>query len=112
MNELSVKEFQKEVESALKTNALPFRIQIIIQSPRSFKANFHLYDDVFIAVRYNTRNARMDFALIQNQERIFGFDNLKEWHYHPFENPEQHILCEQPAIEQIIAQIKSVLNKL
>jgi hypothetical protein len=54
----------------------------------------------------------MDFALIHHRERVFGYDNLKEWHYHPFESPEKHIPCEEPALEKIIEEIKKVLEML
>ena len=63
-------------------------------------------------MRYNARNGRIDFALLYRQKRVFGYDNLKAWHYHPFENPSEHIFCEKPTIEQIISETKAVLKQL
>ena len=54
----------------------------------------------------------MDFALIQNSKRIFGYDNLKEWHYHPYENPSEHILCDKPSIGKIISDMRKVCESI
>jgi len=112
MNFHSVQNFIEVVESALHKAGLSFRLQIILHSPQSFKANYHLENNIFLAVRYNARNGRMDFALIQNQQRIFGYDNLKNWHYHPSENPNEHVFCSEPTIEQIVTEVKAVCAKV
>jgi len=41
----------------------------------------------------------IDFALIMEGKRTFGYDNLGGWHKHPVENPEMHKYCEKPDIE-------------
>jgi hypothetical protein len=52
------------------------------------------------------------FGLIHNNQRIFGYDNLKEWHFHPYESPSEHILCDKPSIDKIISDIKVVYNAI
>jgi hypothetical protein len=59
-------------------------------------------EELFIAVRYNARNERMDFALIRDGKRVFGYDNLKEWHCHPSADPSQHIPCAKPSVDQFL----------
>ncbi len=54
----------------------------------------------------------MDFALVHNNQRIFGYDNLKQWHYHPFEDPNEHIICDKPAIDKIFSDIRNVCEKV
>lgn len=106
MKQLIVEEFIEEVESEVKRQFKWHRLEILFRTDKSFKASIRLQKNVFIAVRFNARNERMDFALIKNGKRIFGYDNLKEWHYHPFSDPSRHIPCGQPSIAQIIADIK------
>lgn len=65
-----------------------------------------------MAVRYNARNERTDFALIKNNRRIIGYDNLKQWHYHPYEDPSKHIPCEKPSINTIFYEIRKVVDFL
>jgi hypothetical protein len=72
----------------------------------SLKVNIHLETNNFISIRYNARNGRMDFALISNNQRIFGYDNLKTWHYHPYEDPLSHVPCDPPSIDKILSDTK------
>lgn len=111
MKGLDVEAFLSQLRSSLEKNFTGYRIEPIFKTPKSFKANVYLGNDLFIAVRYNARNERTDFALIRNDKRIFGYDNLKEWHYHPFEEPENHIPCEKPSIARIISEIQKIAKK-
>ena len=70
------------------------------------KARVYLDDNCFISLRYNARNNRVDVALIKDERRIFGYDNLKQWHLHPYENPSDHIHCRRPSIEKMISDTK------
>lgn len=107
MNE-NVKDFFEKINTLLKSHFEKFEIEVIIKTQKSLKINIHLAQNLFVALRYNSRNGRMDFALIYNDKRIFGYDNLKEWHYHPYENPLEHISCNKPSLEKIITDIKQV----
>jgi hypothetical protein len=71
--------------------------------------NVILKKGVFIAVRYNARNGRKDFALIEDDKRVFGYDNLKNWHHHPFHCPESHIKCEEPSIKKAFMEIQAII---
>jgi hypothetical protein len=110
MNPQNVDTFLSEIEASLKKHFKNFRCEILFKTPKSLKANIILDKDLFIAVRYNARNERTDFALIHNNQRIFGYDNLKHWHYHPFKNPSRHISCDKPSINKIISDIKEVFK--
>lgn len=111
MSIYNVDDFLSDINSSVEKHFSKYRFEILLNTPRSLKANIHIAENLFIAVRYNARNERMDFALIHNKQRIFGYDNLKEWHYHPVENPEGHIPCEKPSIDEVISKIKEVNEK-
>lgn len=76
----------------------------------------HLYvritinEDTFIDIYFNTETGRKDFSLIYKNERIYGFDNLGGWHYHPYETPTQHISCPEPKIEDVFKEMKSIIH--
>lgn len=61
---------------------------------------------------YNAENDRKDFAIIYQGKRILGYDNLGEWHKHPFENPNSHLKCEEPEIEEIFREILDILDRV
>ena len=54
---------------------------------------------------------RIDFALIKATERIFGIDNLNGWHRHPFGGVKQHEAIEEPTLEEVFSEIKSVTTE-
>lgn len=66
------------------------------------KIRIKLRENIFIDIYFNAENDRKDFALIYNNERIFGYDNLKEWHMHP---------CEEPTLKQIFKEISEIISK-
>jgi hypothetical protein len=101
-----MEKFLKNLENSLNTHFSGYRIEYLIQSLQSLKAKIHLEGDYFIAVRYNARNGRTDVALVSNNQRIFGYDNLKKWHFHPYENPSMHVFCEPPSMKKVISDTK------
>ncbi len=98
--------FLKNLKKSLKKNFPGYRIEYLIRTFQSLKANIHLEENYFISIRYNARNERIDVALISNNRRIFGYDNLKKWHFHPYENPPTHVPCQIPSIDKILSDTK------
>src|SRR4030067_1082135 len=65
-----------------------FHLEIITIKDRVFLKK-ELY---FLEIYYNEQTGTTAFALIENRKRIWGidYDNVREWHEHPIENPEIH----------------------
>ena len=87
-------------------------VTIITHLADYLKLNIEITADTFIAIRFNAENGRQDFALIHKNQRIFGYDNLKQWHYHPLEDPSEHIQCPMPSIGQILTEMKAIIEQL
>ncbi len=100
-----VESFLAEISASLIRSFPSYTLEFLLRTPKALKVNIRLREGLFIAVRYNVRNGRMDFALIRDGKRVFGYDNLKEWHCHPSADPSQHITCEKPSVDQIISEI-------
>jgi len=109
---LTISEFVAELETSVAKYFSSFRFIVLLQTSNSYKAHIILSEDGLISARYNARNERTDLALIHNQQRIFGYDNLKLWHFHPYSDPSQHIACSKPTIDQVIAEMKAVVEKI
>ena len=73
------------------------------------KARIAIKKRLFIDVYYNAMNGRLSFALISEGERVLGYDKVKTWHCHPFEDPSQHVSCAEPALEQVFAEMAEVI---
>jgi hypothetical protein len=108
----TIEEFVHELESLLPQYLPPHTRQVFLHTAQSYKTHFHIRPDFLLAVRYNATNGRTDVALILQQQRVFGFDNLKEWHFHPFENPLSHIPCDEPTLEFILRETSTIINRI
>lgn len=54
----------------------------------------YLIVDGYIDVFYNQKSERVAFALIHENEGIYGVDNTGGWHVHPFADPSAHLPLE------------------
>ncbi|MGR3317701.1 MAG: hypothetical protein ACUZ8O_04405 [Candidatus Anammoxibacter sp.] len=77
MNRLNVDTFMLKVDTSLQRHFKGYKIVFQIRTSKALKAKVYLEENLFIALRYNARNERIDFALIHNNKRVFGYDNLK-----------------------------------
>ncbi len=78
----------------------------------------HLYlriiidKDTLIDIYFNPDTGRKDLSLIYKKERIYGFDNLRGWHYHPYKEPSKHISCEEPNAEDVLREMRKIIKDL
>jgi hypothetical protein len=65
-------------------------------NPTSVNLRIPLTNLQIVDVFYNEQTGRTAFALIENEQRIFGADNTGSWHIHPFDNPKSHEPLDSP----------------
>ena len=87
-------------------------IKVLQRLSSYLKLNIRIRENTFISLRFNAENDRQDFALIHQNARIFGYDNLKQWHYHPLADASQHVLCAQPSLRQVFEEMKAIIETL
>ncbi len=83
-------EFTKNVISICSNHALINGVDIILLDEPVSKIKAVINKDTYIAIFYNADTVKYSFALIKNNKRIFGADNTRGWHIHPFEDPGIH----------------------
>ncbi len=66
-------------------------IEILLLDEPVVKIKAIVDNITFIHIFYNAETQKYSFVLIRENKRIFGADNTKEWHIHPFEDPASHI---------------------
>lgn len=70
----------------------------------------YLMDESVVDVFYNQKTGKTSFAQIRDDRRIFGADNRKGWHWHPREDPSQHIEAEREiTFEEFLAEIEKAI---
>jgi len=74
------------------------------------KGRVHLTQRGFLEVYFNERTRTVAVAWIEAERRRWGIDrdNLRGWHRHPLENPEDHQAIPAMSIPEIIKELGEV----
>jgi hypothetical protein len=84
-------------------------IQLIDEPVVKIKA---VIDSVtFISIFHNAETQKYSFPLIKSDQRIFGADNSKKWHLHPFENPGYHNEISQMTLPEFLEMLSTNKDK-
>ena len=72
----------------------------------------YINEENFLRFYFNEISGTTAFALIENQQRIWGvdYDNRRGWHVHPLDSPNAHIDIETVSINEIISELAEVLS--
>ena len=106
----SVEAFLHELEE-LKQELFPIaRLEIVYS--RFNKASIRMLIDANFLVNmyFYAENGRCDLPLIKAGRRIFGYDNLGKWHYHPVDNPADHVNCDASAMRQVLEEMAAIMQ--
>ena len=106
---MKIEDFRNLLISAVKHNFPAASVTLTEKRGITLEARVKISEEIFLEVYYNTLNDKKSFALIKNNQRIFGYDNYKYWHVHPHNNVTTHVLCEEPPIERVFEEIKEVI---
>ncbi len=68
--------------------------------------------DCFLRSYFNETTGTIAFALIEQQQRIWGidFDNRRGWHRHPLQEPKQHVQIDPLSVREIMAELQEILK--
>jgi len=106
----------KEFKDRLKKNADDFfhqkNIQIVEKRGIIIETRINFNENVFLEIYFNSLNQKTSYALISNSIRIFGCDNYKFWHVHPFNKSTEHIECQEPSMEELFSENKNHIQTL
>lgn len=109
--DFSVDAFQAKVQDLAGQYFSTSKPELQEANPLRLEMRIVLSSDLFIDIFYGVSKKRIDFALIKATERIFGIDNLNGWHRHPFGGVKQHEAIEEPTLEEVFSEIKSVTTE-
>jgi hypothetical protein len=87
---MTVDEFESDVFAVAAASAICGIPVIRSLMPVSINIRIPMTIDGFIDIYYNESTGTTAYALIQNEQRVFGADNTGGWHVHPFNNPAGH----------------------
>jgi hypothetical protein len=110
---MELNEFVKELEKSLR-NVRFVEDWSIVRTNTTLNIKVILKRKSILKVFYNKLRRIQSFALIINEQRIWGLDkdNRLGWHEHPLRNPETHETIESHSIQQIIEKLERIWNQI
>lgn len=74
----------------------------------------HLGSESFLAFYFNQVTGTEAFALVKGKSRAWGidFDNLRGWHVHPLQIPDEHVPTGPQTVAEIMSEFARVLRQI
>ena len=108
---LTAFEFARAVQDTCHHSKLVVSYEVQLLDDIVVKMRIALTAAAFIDLFYNADTGKCAYALIENNRRIFGADNaFIGWHIHPFDDPEQHIPCEEMSFPEFLHRVEDRLG--
>ena len=104
-------EFSKVAVNVCSKYAFIQGIEIQLLDEPVAKIKAVLGNDTFLNIFYNSETLKFSFALIKNGKRIYGADNTKNWHIHPFDNPDGHVETTEISLVKFLETLTSNRDK-
>jgi hypothetical protein len=78
------------------------------------KGRVRLEKDRFLQVYFNEQTGTTAFALIEDEQRIWGvdYDALRGWHVHPAGHPEKHQDVDPMTLHEVVDALTDTWDQL
>lgn len=112
MAPLTLRETYQYFINVCAQSAIVIGVELLLLEEPVLKLRAHVGPVAFLDVFVNVETGKTSFALIKDQQRIFGADNTRGRHLHPFDSPESHHICEEMSLENFLTQIEQNKDRL
>jgi hypothetical protein len=109
---MSCDQFRERLLAAISVHLPTARTRVQEKRAIYLRVRAQVRDELFLDVYYNDLTGKISYTLIHNEQRVFGYDNYRFWHYHPHGRANEHIPCAEPEIEAALAEIGQVVERL
>lgn len=87
---VSIPEFRQSIQDVCSISQIVMHVQVISETKRQVRLRIFLVRRTFVDIYYSAKTGKTAFAQIKDNIRIFGADNMHNWHWHPYEDPQSH----------------------
>ncbi|GEM_PF-3223414 len=107
---MKVSTFTSDVLKAAQTFTW---VKRIATAPEGKVARIRLWiNESFVSIYYNAVTGTTSYAYIESNNRFFGANNMKiGWHWHPYDNIQNHVRGEPITIETFLKTLEKELRK-
>jgi hypothetical protein len=102
---MSVAEFKQLIVTAIARYLPPIRSSFEERRGVELRDRIEVNDHTLIDVYHSAITNKTSYALVRKGRRVFGYDNFRGWHVHPYTNPDEHIACQEPTPDQVFREI-------
>ena len=106
MAPLTLREAYRHIIDSSAQSPVVIGIEPLLLEEPVLKLCVHLGASLFVDVFFNAETGKTSFALIKDGQRIFGADNTRGWHLHPFGSPERHCPCDATSFVSFLQQVE------
>ncbi len=107
---MSLVEFRTRLLAAISTHLPSAQVEVQEKRASVLSVRASVADSLFLDVYHNDLTGKTSYTLIYEGQRIFGYDNYRFWHCHPFGQAEKHVPCQEPETETVLAEIAQVVE--
>lgn len=112
MDRMNVEEFETSIISICSKSLAVKSTAILTFSFTWVKIRAYLTDGSFVDISYNQETGKTTFAQIRDDRRVFGADNKKGWHWHPYEDPQRHDFTNaEIAFDEFLKHVEETMSK-
>ena len=109
---LEMEEFERHLEAVCSKLSFVKSVAIFAWTESSNLWRVTLSDDSFIDVYYSEITNKKSFAHIKDQKRVLGADNKKNWHWHPYEEPQRHDFTDgEISFDEFLKYVEEKISK-
>jgi hypothetical protein len=108
---MSLFEFRERVLAAIATHFPTARVSVQEKRTIVLEIRAQVEGDLLLDVYHNELTGKTSYTLVHREQRVFGYDNYRFWHYHPYGRPAEHVACEEPEIEVALAEVSRVVKQ-
>jgi len=109
---MTIVEFRERLSKAVKKHFPEATLEVWERRTTIFEARIGIDEETFVEIYFNALTGKQSYALISCDQRVMGYDNYKFWHCHPFGQPQKHIPCEEPTLEEVLAEMRNAVTKM
>lgn len=109
---MTAREFDQQVRDRCANSPLVARIIVLSEGIEHIQLRVFLTDLSFLDVYYHQASGKTSYAQILDNKRIFAADNKQRfWHWHPREDPSQHIEAEREiTFQEFLEEIEKAIQ--
>ncbi len=112
MARINAREFERQARELCASSSVVMRVIVLTESIDHTQLRIFLTDLSFVDLYYHQISGKTAFTQISDDRRVFGADNKKGWHWHPYQDPQRHEFTDaEITFDEFLKRVEENLSK-